>query len=202
MLSLETAVTKLNYTIDPAELQEFYHTIKTKYSDDVWTWAKNQIHINDVAAGELVDTAHTVMYGWPLQSNLIDKTIPPSILKTRYPTGNWYNTELMSGLALRIQEHIPYSYRWTLFVLPPGGRVPKHNDIGEYVVHIPIQWDKDAVFLLDNVPYSLTDIGSSYVVDVEIPHETVNMSTENRVGLIFRIPRDKLSDLLEVTGQL
>ena len=202
MLSLDTAVTELNYTVDPEELQEFYRIVKSEYSENMWTWAKNKSHIDDTAAGELVKTAQTTMYGWPLQSNLLDKTIPPSVLKTKYPTGEWYDTDLMFGLAKRIYERIPYSYRWTLFVLPPGGCVPRHSDQGEYVIHIPIQWHKDAIFVVGNNNYSLTGIGKSYVVDVEIPHETVNNSTKDRVGLIYRIPRNKLSDLLGVTGTI
>ena len=146
------------------------------------------------------------MHGWPLQSDMADPSIPPSMLKSKHKRTDWYNTELMFGVVKRIQEQIPYAYRWTFFVLPPTGRVVKHVDLNEYVIHLPLYWGDDAKFILGDHPnaraYSLPPTGKAYVVDVEIPHETVNNSTEDRVGLIFRIPRNRINDLFKVTGKI
>ena len=115
---------------------------------------------------------------------------------------DWYNTELMFGIAKRLQEKIPYAYRWTLFVLPPGGEVVSHSDPGQYVVIIPIQWDNGAVFNLNDTAYSFTDAGQAYVLDVEYAHDTVNNSSTDRVNLIARLPRDRVEDLLAITGTI
>ena len=80
---------QLNFTLDPIELQDYYQTVKSNFEHLHWTWAKNHIHIDDVAAAECVEPKNTLMHGWMMQSNMVDRTIPPSMLKTRYPTTDW-----------------------------------------------------------------------------------------------------------------
>ena len=206
MYKFDTAVTPLNFKLDLEELKQYYNTIQTDYKDKLWTWNTNLIHVDDVAKAAFVDPAQTSMRGWPLQSDMADPTIPPSVLKSRHPSVPWYNTELMFGIPKRLQDLIPHSYRWTLFVLPPGGKVPKHSDLGEYVIHIPIQWNENAVFVLGDEPntqsYTLPADGTAYLVDVEIPHETANNSNEDRVGLIFRIKREYVNEVFAVIGNI
>jgi hypothetical protein len=206
MYDLENAVRKLNFHIDLEELNEYYQSLKINFEHMHWTWEKNSIHLDDKARNACIDPAEMIMHGWPLQSNLADKTLPASMLKSRYETVPWYDTELMFGIVKRLKHAIPYSYRWTLFVLPPTGRVVRHTDKGEYVVHLPLSWDNDSVFVLGddthNKSYTLPATGHAYVVDVEIPHETANNSNSDRVGLIFRLPRDKIIDLFNVTGKI
>jgi hypothetical protein len=193
---------KLHFKLSLPELQEYYHTLKTKYEHLHWTWEKNNIHIDDIAAAECIERKNTLMNGWPLQSNMKDRSLPASMLKTKHPTIEWYNTELMFGIMKRLQEKIPYAYRWTLFVLPPGGEVVSHVDNNQYVIIIPIQWDVNAIFNLNNVAYSFLADGSAYVLDVEYAHDTANHSDIDRVNLIARIPRDKITDLLSLTGEI
>jgi hypothetical protein len=206
MYNLDTAVRELNFTVDLKELEQYYTILKTQYEHLHWTWEKNSIHLEENAKNACVNLAETIMHGWPLQSDLADITIPPSMLKSKHKRTDWYNTELMFGITKRMQERIPYAYRWTFFVLPPKGQVPKHIDLDEYVVHLPLYWGEDAKFILGDAPnsreYSLPATGKAYVVDVEIPHETINNSTEDRVGLIFRIKRCDINKLLSVTGNI
>jgi hypothetical protein len=202
MLTQDKAVVPLNFTINLKDLQEFYQTVTTQYSHLQWTWKKNYIHLDDVAAAECADPKQTLMNGWMLQSNMADPAFPPSMLKTKHATVDWYDTELMFGVAKRLRDRIPFAYRWTLFVLPPGGQVVSHIDNDQYVIIIPIQWEPEAIFNLDGVPYTFTPDGSAYVLDVELAHDTVNNSIKDRVNLIARLPRNRLSDLLAVTGQI
>lgn len=204
MYDYDNAVRKLNFTVDIQNLKEYYNILKTHYDHLHWTWDKNSIHLEDTAKGLCATTEETIMHGWPLQSDMADSSIPPSMLKSKHARVPWYDTELMFGAVKNLKSHIPYSYRWTLFVLPPTGRVVKHNDPGEYVVHIPIEWGEDAKFILGDYPnsraYTLPSDGSAYVVDVEIPHETVNNSAADRVGLIFRIKREHIDLLTDTWG--
>jgi hypothetical protein len=206
MYNFDNAVRELNFTVDLKEIEEYYFTLRTKYEDLHWTWEKNSIHLDENARSACVNIEEKIMHGWPLQSNMADPTIPPSMLKSKYKTVEWYNTELMFGPIKKLYEKIPFSYRWSFFVLPPGGRVVKHTDANEYVVHLPLYWDEDARFILgdnDNTrSYNLPANGKAYVVDVEIPHETINNSVHDRVGLIFRINRDKIDDLFKVSGNI
>jgi hypothetical protein len=206
MYNLDDAVRKLNFHIDLAELDHYYQVLKTKFEHMHWTWEKNSMHLDEKARNACVDPSEMIMHGWPLQSNMADATLPASMLKSKYETVPWYDTELMFGVVKRLKETISYSYRWTLFVLPPGGRVVRHTDQGEYVVHLPLYWENDAVFVLGDDThkknFTLPATGCAYVVDVEIPHETENKSNSDRVGLIFRLPRDKIDDLFDVTGKI
>jgi hypothetical protein len=138
------------------------------------------------------------MNGWALQSDMADTTMLPSMLKSKHPKVPWYNTELMFGIMQRLYDKIPYAYRWTLFVLPPGGKVVRHADHDQYVIVIPIHWEPEATFTLGDTPYTFPADGSAYLLDVEVPHDTVNHSSKDRVNLIARINRDKLSDILNI----
>ena len=195
-------VIKLNFTLDPVELTDYYNTVKTQYSHLNWTWENNSIHLDNVAAGECVEKEQTLMHGWMMQSNMADTNLPPSMLKTKHPTVDWYDTELMFGVVKRLRERIPFAYRWTLFVLPPGGKVVSHVDPDQYVIIIPIQWEPEALFILGDTPYSFSADGSAWALDVELPHDTINNSDKDRVNLIARLSRDQLDNLLAVTGTI
>lgn len=195
-------VQKLNFTLDITELQQYYATLENQYSQHKWTWEKNSIHLDPDAKSACVSPCETLMNGWPLQSNMADKNMPPSMLKTNHPTTTWYNTELMFGIMGRLHNKIPYAYRWTLFVLPPGGKVVRHSDKDQYVIIIPIQWELDATFTLGDIPYSFMPDGSAYLLDVEVPHHTSNDSALDRINLIARIDRDCLEDILKISGTI
>jgi hypothetical protein len=195
-------VAKLNFTLDPIELMHYYNTVKSQYSHLNWTWANNSIHLDNVAADECTEASQTLMHGWMMQSNMADSTLPPSMLKTKHPTIDWYDTELMFGVVKRLHERIPFAVRWTLFVLPPTGKVVSHVDPDQYVIIIPIQWEPAAVFILNGTAYTFPPDGSVWGLDVELAHDTVNNSNVDRVNLIARIPKDRVQDLLEITGAI
>jgi hypothetical protein len=198
------AFKKLNFTVNLQELESFYLDTKNNYEHLRWTWEKNKIHLNDDALSSCQDINEIMMTGWMLESDMLDRSIPPSMLRSKHARTAWYDTEIMSGVAKRLKDKVPFAYRWTLFVLPPGGKVVKHTDAGEYAIHIPLYWDENALFIFGDHPnttqvYFPAD-GSAYLVDAEVPHETVNNSTTDRVGLVCRIKRDKLNEILNITG--
>lgn len=194
-------VTKLNFKLDIQELKEYYETLKRDYQDRHWTWEKNHIHLDADAKQECASPENTIFHGWPLQSNMKDPKIMPSILKSKHPQVPWYNTSLMFGVMRRLYERIPFAYRWTLFVLPPSGRITRHVDHNQYVILIPIEWEKEAVFNFD-VPYTFKCNGDAYLLDVEVPHDTANFSNKDRVNLNARIDREQLDNIMKVTGEI
>jgi hypothetical protein len=206
MYNLDKAVIPLNFKLNLTELEEYYLNLKNNYDHLHWTWEKNKIHLNDDALNSCVSTDEVMMHGWSLQSDMEDPNIPPSMLRSKHPRVAWYDTELMFGILKRLKEAIPFAYRWTLFILPAGAKVVKHTDIGEYAVHIPLYWDNDAVFIFGDHPYTKTftfpATGDAYLVDAEIPHATSNNSSSDRIGLVCRIKRDKLTDLLKIKGTI
>jgi hypothetical protein len=114
---------------------------------------------------------------------------------------------LAFGLVTKLQKLIPYSYRWSLVVQPPGGKVARHVDQGdEYTAHIPIYEATKAVFKFwkntQRKDFTMQADGSVYLVDTIITHETENYDVTDRIGLVFRFKRDDLSKLLELTGEI
>lgn len=200
---------RLNFWFDIEELKEFYQNIENNYQHLKWSWNNCKDNIKpEWTERMLTIPGANLGWGWGIQSNLIDLSLPcPPYDISTHPRCEYRNSELATGLVLRLQEKIPYSYRWGLFVQPPGGTVPRHTDLeGELTVHIPIYWDKNSVFEIYHDDYTETitfpPTGHAYVLDTIIPHATFNRSNTNRVGIVFRLQEEYLEDLFSVTGKI
>ncbi len=203
-------IKKLNFTVDLKELQEYYEMLQRDYEHLRWDFQKCQHEITDEWRDRI--QAHYGAergWGWAIQSNLVDENLPcPPYNISTHPRCEYRNTAMAQGLILRMQQAMPYTYRWSLFVQLPGGTVPRHVDqYDEYTVHIPLQWDSEAVFECGEDENNLETItmpadGSAYIVDTLIPHATFNRSQRNRIGLVFRFHRDHFPELEKLTGQL
>jgi virulence-associated protein VapD len=207
---LDAAVTKLNFTIKLDSLKEYYHTLVKNYDHLKWSWNKHGLEITDEWRERMMQDRGTLLpYGWAIQSNLVDINIPcPPYNISTHPRTTYRNTELAFGLVTKLQELIPYSYRWSLVVQPPGGKVARHVDQGdEYTVHIPIYEASNAIFKFwDDVEnrkdFTMQADGSVYLVDTIIAHETENYDATDRIGLVFRFNRSDLSKLIKLTGEI
>jgi hypothetical protein len=206
---LDNAVTKLNFTIKLDSLKEYHHTLLTKYDHLRWCWEKHGNEITEEWRQRMMlDRGTLLPYGWAIQSNLVDINIPcPPYNISTHPRTTYRNTELAFGLVTKLQELIPYSYRWSLVVQPPTGKVSRHVDQGdEYTAHIPIYEATKAVFKFWNndqrKDFTMQADGSVYLVDTIIEHETENYDTTDRIGLVFRFKRDDLPKLLNITGEI
>jgi len=207
---LETAVTKLNFTIKLDSLKEYYHVLVTKYDHLKWSWNKHGLNITDEWRERMMQDEGTLLpYGWAIQSNLVDITLPcPPYNISTHERCDYRNTELAFGLVTKLQDLMPYTYRWSLVVQPPKGKVARHSDQGdEYTAHIPIYeaglavfkfWDKNENQQL----FTMNADGSVYLVDTIIDHETENYDTTDRIGLVFRFKRTDLPKLLAITGEI
>lgn len=208
---LDSAVTKLNFTVKLDSLQDYYQTLQTKYDHLCWKWDRYKHEITDEWYKRITSNGPgcTLPYGWAIQSNLVDLSIPcpPYNISTHERTV-YRNTELAFGLVTKLQELIPYAYRWSLVVQPPGGKVSRHVDQGdEYTAHIPIYDAPGAVFKFwdesnNRKDFGIPADGSVYLVDTIIQHETENYSNTDRVGLVFRFKRSDLPNLLQLTGEI
>lgn len=208
---LDNAITKLNFTVSLELLQNYYSTLVEDYEHLRWAWDKNGKEITDEWYNRILSNGIgcTYPYGWAIQSNLIDKTIPcPPYNISIHERGEYKDTELMFGIVKRLKDLMPYTYRWSLVVQPPEGKVSRHVDQGdEYTAHIPIYEAPDAVFKFwDNYEnrkdFTMQADGSVYLVDTIIQHETENFSRTNRAGLVFRFKRSDLPKLLEIKGTI
>jgi len=199
-------VQRLNFNVPIVELRSYYEILKNKYDHLNWSWKK--------CSGDIVtqwrDAAHTdpanlLTHGWAIQSNLKDITLPcPPWNISTLETVDYRNTELVFGIIERLQAAIPYAYRWSVSVQPPGGKVSLHSDQeDECTAWIPIYTEGVAITFVTeekNTGYCLDSDGSVYLLDTTVPHFTYNDADRDRVAIIFRMKKTHVSELLKVTG--
>jgi hypothetical protein len=185
-------VEKLNYTVDIAELRNYYSNVTEKFSHLKWSWDQSDTIVKQWVDAAYSDPANLLTYGYAIQSNLVDLSIPcPPWNISTLPTTDYRNTVLAYGIIEQLQNVFPFGYRWAISVQPPGGKVGLHSDqIDELTVWIPIYTSGTSItFVKDDieVPTELISDGSVYLLDTTIPHYTTNDSSIERVTIIFRI---------------
>lgn len=196
-------VQKLNFSVPLDELKSYYEILKNNYDHLDWSWEKcGDDIVKQWKDAAYLDPANLLTHGWAIQSNLkdISKPCPPWNIST-LETVDYRNTELAFGIIKRLQEKMPYSYRWSISVQPPGGKVTRHSDHeDEYTVWIPI-YSKGSAIVFDK-SYELLADGSAYLLDTTLQHHTENSSDVTRVTIIFRLNRKFEKDILELEGIL
>ena len=200
--------TKLNLTVKIDELRQYYNIVETKFNHLRWSWdLYGNTIVKQWSDAVYNDPDNLKTYGWAIQSNLKDSTkVSPPWNISSDDTSEYYNTPIAFGIIEKLQDAIPYGYRWAISVQPPDGKVSLHSDQeDEATVWIPIHTEGVAiVFVTDEktTGYQLESDGSLYLLDTTIPHYTYNSSNKNRVAVIFRLPRSKIAELLAITGSL
>lgn len=199
---------KLNCRVDLDELWNYYNTLSSQHQDLRWTWEKNGHEIKELWRQRMLSEKGTLLQtGWAIQSNIVDIDIPcPPYNVSIHETCEYRNTKLAFGPIERYQKLMPFTYRWSLVVQPPTGKVAKHIDQGdEYTAHIPIQWDSDSVFVCgeeEDTIITFPPTGEIYVLDTTIPHYTENRSNRDRIGVVFRFNHSDLPKLLDLQGKI
>lgn len=201
-------LTKLNFIVDHDQLREYYNILKSKYQHLDWSWQRcGDTIVEQWRDAAYADPANLLTHGWAIQSNLKDITLPcPPWNISTLETVEYRNTELAFGIIERLQNAIPYAYRWAVSVQPPGGKVSLHSDHeDEYTVWIPIYTNGVAItFVTDekNTDYTLHSDGSAYLLDTTVPHTTYNYSDHDRVTVIFRMKQTDTETLLSLSGNI
>jgi hypothetical protein len=203
---IENILTKLNFYVDIEELREYYSTLKTNFQHLDWNWDKcGDTIVNQWRDASHADPANLLTHGWAIQSNLKDLEIPcPPWDISTLETTEYRNTKLVFGIIEKLQSAIPYGYRWSVSVQPPGGKVSLHSDQeDEVTVWIPIYTDGVAITFVtveEDTGYCLDSDGSSYLLDTTVPHFTYNNAQQDRVTIIFRLNKKYVNELLATTG--
>lgn len=194
-------VTKLHFKVPLQELRSYYDILKIEHDDLKWSWDKCR---NDIVKqwrdAAYSDPANLLTHGWAIESNLVDisKPCPPWNISTLEKT-HYRNTKLAFGIIKRLQEKIPYGYRWSISVQPPGGKVTTHSDQDdELTVWIPI-YTENSVIVFDK-PYELPSDGNAYLLDTTKSHYTHNISNSVRVTVIFRLNQKYKEEILSLKG--
>lgn len=203
---IENILTKLNFNVDIKELREYYDILNSKFQHLDWSWGMcGNTVVKQWRDAAYSDPANLLTHGWAIQSNLKDITLPcPPWNISTLETVEYRNTELAFGIIERLQAAIPYGYRWAISVQLPGGKVSLHSDQeDEVTVWIPIYANGVAITFVTSekdTEYCLESDGSAYLLDTAVPHYTYNPVEQDRVTIIFRLPRSKVPELLKVNG--
>jgi len=202
---IDTILTKLNFTVDIIELREYYRILTENFPHLNWSWKKCGDDIVDQwRDAAYKDPANLLTHGWAIQSNLKDISLPcPPWNISKHETVEYRNTELVFGIIERLQQAIPYAYRWAVSVQEPGGTVGLHSDQeDELTVWIPIYTDNSPAitFTFNNkeIELFLKSSGQLYLLNTTIPHYTHNSSNTPRVTIIFRLNQKYKNDLLTI----
>jgi hypothetical protein len=201
---MENILTKLDVKVNIEELKKYYETLNTQYQHLDWSWEKcGSSIVEQWRDAAYADPTNLLTHGWAIQSNLKDITLPcPPWNISTLETVEYRNTELAFGIIEKLQAAIPYGYRWSVSVQPPGGKVSLHSDQeDECTVWIPIYTDGVAITFVTpekNTGYCLDSDGSLYLLDTTIPHFTYNSSQQDRVTIIFRMKRTHTDKLLSL----
>jgi len=203
---IENILTKLTVKVDINELQKYYKTLNTEYQHLDWSWDKcGDTIVKQWKDAAYTDPANLLTHGWAIQSNLKDITLPcPPWNISILETVEYRNTELAFGIIERLQTAIPYGYRWSVSVQPPGGKVSLHSDQeDECTVWIPVYTEGVAITFVTpekNTGYCLDSDGSLYLLDTTVPHFTYNDGGQDRVSVIFRMKQTHINELLALSG--
>jgi hypothetical protein len=173
----------------------------------MWSWDR----YSDTIVEQWRDNAYSdpdnlKTYGWAIQSNLEDLSVPcPPWNISTHKIVEYRNTELAFGIIEKLQRAIPYGYRWSISVQLPGGKVSLQSDQeDEATVWIPIYTDGVAITFVTDIKtgYTLESNGNLYLLDTTVPHYTYNSSDKDRVAIIFRLPKSKVYQLIEIKGKI
>ena len=139
------------------------------------------------------------VYGWGIQSNLTDLSQPcPPYHVHKEGTQEYRDTQLMFGFAERIKEAFPYSRQHSIAVHPPGTVINLHIDNPKWLkIHIPIKGNNQSYFIFEGEKF-VFEPGKAYLVNTSLNHGTNNLGTTDRAHFFFKIPEDKVNDVLQV----
>jgi len=186
-------VKQLNNPVNMDWALEYLDTVEYKYSHLKWSADENLSTVNDA---ELQDNIKGV-YGWGIQSNLEDLSMPCPPYNIHKSGSNVYrNTSLVFGFAEWILDVFPYARQISIAAHPPGTRIRTHVDSDNYFkIHIPLIANDSSYFIFDGEQFSMKP-GKMYLVNTAVPHSTSNEGNTTRVHLFFKVPIDKVKEIV------
>lgn len=177
-------VKDIGMKFDYSELRNYYNNLSSNYEHLKFT------NVEDTVDSEKHHTDG--VFGWGIQSNLSDLTIPcPPWNVHKERSDEYRDTELVFGIILKLKMKYPNARQIGISGHPPGTLIQQHTDTDKYVkIHMPILTNPKAVFLFGNRQYSLK-VGHAYLINTTRPHGTYNGGDTNRVHLLFKVPTEE-----------
>ena len=179
-------IKELDWHFDYQELLHYYNIVSNKYQHLKW----DDRLLQDVYGAD----RHQIngVYGWGIQSNLVDSTKPcPPYNIHKETVDDYYDTELVFGFINNIKIKYPEARQISISGHPSGVCIDQHVDTDKYLkIHLPIIASEQSFFVFDNIEYNLQP-GKAYLVNTNLPHGTINKGNIDRVHLFFKVPKEK-----------
>lgn len=204
---MKTPVEKLNFLVDIEQLQEYYRTLQTEYSEYQWSvkeFSKKEGYNADKMSNSLPN------YGWAITTEVLDETSKsnppwPEVLNKYSYDSKTLNPErktpLIFGIVQKLFEAIPYVHQVLISVFPPTGGTISHVDQDFLLrVHIPIFTNDKNRWLANDKYFYFKELGTAYLCDTRIMHAAFNDGKTDRVHLVFAFEDKYLEDIKKITG--
>ena len=190
---MDFLVKELDINFSFADLEQYFENVENNYNYLKWT-----SELKEETSGYQKHSIDGV-YGWGIQSNLDDLNIPcPPYNVAKNGTDDYRDTALVFGFANKIRTKLPYSRQLSIAAHPPGTKINLHTDSDTYVkVHIPISTNDNAYFNFEDQQFVLQP-GKMYLVNTNALHGTSNEGDSYRTHLFFKIPADKVNEIIEM----
>jgi hypothetical protein len=116
------------------------------------------------------------------------------------PENSWCtarpDTELVFGFAEWVLDVFPYARQISIAAHPPGTQIRTHVDSDNYFkIHIPLIANDCSYFVFNNEKFAMKP-GKMYLVNTAVPHSTSNEGNTTRVHLFFKVPVDKVKEIV------
>jgi hypothetical protein len=146
---------------------------------------------------------YTGLYGWSIQSNLEDLTIPcPPYDVHKNGSTVYRDTELMFGFVLKLKQLFPGIRQLGITAHPANVRIAEHIDNTEYIkIHIPVTSNPQSYFTFGDKQFVM-EPGKMYLVNTTETHATNNLGDSVRIHMLFKVPTEQWLEVSQITAIL
>lgn len=190
---MDFLIKELDICFSFKELEDYLTNLEKSYNELKWTSTLKD-SVNNYEKHQIDG-----VYGWGIQSNLPDLEIPcPPYNIHKNSSDEYKDTKLVFDFAEKIRKVFPYSRQISIAAHPPGTKINLHVDTDSYLkIHVPIVSNDSAFFFFEEEKFVLKP-GKMYLVNTSKMHGTINEGNTFRIHLFFKIPIDKVDEILQV----
>ena len=159
---MDFLIKELDISFNHKELIEYVETLEKDFQH--LKWMPNEENLKTIKDYEKHN--YTGLYGWGIQSNLEDLSIPcPPYDVHKNGSIVYRDTELMFGFALKLKQLFPGIRQLGITAHPANVRIAEHIDNTEYIkIHIPVTANPQSYFTFGDKQFVM-EPGKMYLVN-------------------------------------
>lgn len=196
---MDFLIKELDIDFDHNELVEYVETLEQKFQHLKWMPTDENLKtIKDYKKHN-----YEGLYGWSIQSNLEDLSVPCPPYDIHKNGSNIYkDTELMFGFALKLKTLFPGIRQLGITAHPPNVRIAEHVDNTEYIkIHIPVTSNPQSYFTFGSEQFVM-EPGKMYLVNTTVMHGTNNLGDTVRIHMLFKMPTEQWLEVSQIKATL